>query len=204
MTGSGGIAAVSAGIAEALVTTALGLFVAIPAVWLFNIFMNKIERFQVEMSNSPQRADRLLHQAPRRRRATQRRNRSARSHSMGMGGGGAPRQAPERHQRHAAGRRLPRSSHHLHGRHAPAPEGRQRPDPADRQSGQEARERKQKLISGRVRRPRPATTWTPKPLSKAEFQTGARRALPAQPLGRARHQGGPAAEVRRRQGSHSR
>ena len=51
MTGSGGIAAVSTGIAEALVTTALGLFVAIPAVWLFNIF-NKIERFQVEMSNS--------------------------------------------------------------------------------------------------------------------------------------------------------
>lgn len=52
MTGSGGIAAVSTGIAEALITTALGLFVAIPAVWLFNIFMNKIERFQVEMSNS--------------------------------------------------------------------------------------------------------------------------------------------------------
>jgi len=51
-TGSGGIAAVSAGIAEALVTTALGLFVAIPAVWMFNIFMNNIERFQVEMSNS--------------------------------------------------------------------------------------------------------------------------------------------------------
>ncbi len=52
MSGSGGIAAVSSGIAEALVTTALGLFVAIPAVWLFNIFTNKIERFQVEMSNS--------------------------------------------------------------------------------------------------------------------------------------------------------
>ncbi|HEY3203390.1 MAG TPA: MotA/TolQ/ExbB proton channel family protein [Thermoanaerobaculia bacterium] len=52
MTGSGGIAAVSSGIAEALVTTALGLFVAIPAVWMFNIFMNNIERFQVEMSNS--------------------------------------------------------------------------------------------------------------------------------------------------------
>ena len=34
MTGSGGIAAVSAGIAEALVTTALGLFVAITAVVL--------------------------------------------------------------------------------------------------------------------------------------------------------------------------
>ena len=52
LTGSGGIAAVSAGISEALVTTALGLFVAIPAVWMFNIFMNNIERFQVEMTNS--------------------------------------------------------------------------------------------------------------------------------------------------------
>jgi biopolymer transport protein ExbB/biopolymer transport protein TolQ len=30
----------------------LGLFVAIPAVWLYNLFLNKIERFQVEMSNS--------------------------------------------------------------------------------------------------------------------------------------------------------
>lgn len=52
MTGSGGIAAVSAGIAEALVTTALGLFVAIPAAWIFNYFVNVLERFQVEMSNS--------------------------------------------------------------------------------------------------------------------------------------------------------
>src|SRR6266511_5747569 len=35
-TGSGGIGAVSAGIAEALIETALGLFVAIPAVWFYN------------------------------------------------------------------------------------------------------------------------------------------------------------------------
>jgi biopolymer transport protein ExbB/biopolymer transport protein TolQ len=52
MTGSGGIAAVSAGIAEALVTTALGLLVAIPAAWMFNHFTNTLERFNVEMSNS--------------------------------------------------------------------------------------------------------------------------------------------------------
>jgi len=52
MTGSGGIGAVSAGIAEALVTTALGLFVAIPAAWMFNYFQNRLERLQVEMSNS--------------------------------------------------------------------------------------------------------------------------------------------------------
>ena len=50
--GSGGIGAVSAGIAEALVTTALGLFVAIPAAWMFNLFTNRLERLQVEMSNS--------------------------------------------------------------------------------------------------------------------------------------------------------
>lgn len=50
--GSGGIAAVSAGISEALVTTALGLFVAIPAAWMFNYFTNVLERFSVEMSNS--------------------------------------------------------------------------------------------------------------------------------------------------------
>jgi len=52
LTGSGGIGAVSAGIAEALVTTALGLFVAIPAAWMFNYFQNRLERLQVEMSNS--------------------------------------------------------------------------------------------------------------------------------------------------------
>ncbi len=52
LSGSGGLGAVSAGIAEALVTTAFGLFVAIPAVWLYNYFLQKIERFQVEMSNS--------------------------------------------------------------------------------------------------------------------------------------------------------
>ncbi|HEX4952439.1 MAG TPA: MotA/TolQ/ExbB proton channel family protein [Thermoanaerobaculia bacterium] len=50
--GSGGIAAVSAGIAEALITTGLGIGVAIPAAWLFNHFTTILERFQVEMSNS--------------------------------------------------------------------------------------------------------------------------------------------------------
>ena len=52
LTGSGGLGAVSAGIAEALVTTAFGLFVAIPAVWAYNYFQNRIDRFTVEMSNS--------------------------------------------------------------------------------------------------------------------------------------------------------
>jgi biopolymer transport protein ExbB len=49
---SAGIGAVAGGIAEALVTTAFGLFVAVPAVWAFNAFTNKIETFTVEMDNS--------------------------------------------------------------------------------------------------------------------------------------------------------
>jgi biopolymer transport protein ExbB/biopolymer transport protein TolQ len=52
LSGSGGLGAVSAGIAEALATTAFGLFVAIPAVWMYNYFLGKVDRFQVEMSNS--------------------------------------------------------------------------------------------------------------------------------------------------------
>src|ERR1041385_864069 len=51
-TSGGGIASVSSGISEALVTTAFGLFVAIPAVWAYNYFQNRIDRFTVEMSNS--------------------------------------------------------------------------------------------------------------------------------------------------------
>src|SRR6266849_2163948 len=51
-TSGGGIASVSAGIAEALITTAGGLGVAIPAVWAYNYFQNRIDRFTVEMSNS--------------------------------------------------------------------------------------------------------------------------------------------------------
>jgi biopolymer transport protein ExbB len=42
----------AAGLSEALVTTAFGLFVAVPAVWAFNIFTNKVEAFSIEMSNS--------------------------------------------------------------------------------------------------------------------------------------------------------
>jgi biopolymer transport protein ExbB/TolQ len=47
-----GLTAVAGGIAEALVTTAIGLFVAVPAVWVYNYFTGKIEAFDVEMSNS--------------------------------------------------------------------------------------------------------------------------------------------------------
>jgi biopolymer transport protein ExbB/biopolymer transport protein TolQ len=49
---STGLGAVAGGISEALVTTAIGLLVAIPAVWMFNYFTNRIEAFDVEMGNS--------------------------------------------------------------------------------------------------------------------------------------------------------
>jgi biopolymer transport protein ExbB len=49
---SAGLGAVAAGISEALVTTAVGLFVAVPAVWMYNYFSNKLEAFDVEMGNS--------------------------------------------------------------------------------------------------------------------------------------------------------
>lgn len=49
---STGLSAVAGGISEALITTAFGLFVAVPAVWMFNYFNGKIESFGVEMNNS--------------------------------------------------------------------------------------------------------------------------------------------------------
>src|SRR5216110_1888592 len=48
--GGGSLGAVSAGIAEALITTAFGLIVAIPAVWLYNYFTTKIDFLSVEMT----------------------------------------------------------------------------------------------------------------------------------------------------------
>ncbi len=52
LTGSGGIGAIAGGISEALVTTALGLLVAIIAVWAYNYFSGQVDGFTVEMDNS--------------------------------------------------------------------------------------------------------------------------------------------------------
>ncbi len=52
-----GLSTVAGGISEALVTTAFGLVVAIPAVWAFNYFTNRVNVFGVEMNNS---ADELM------------------------------------------------------------------------------------------------------------------------------------------------
>ena len=63
-TGSGGMAVVSGGIAEALVATALGIFVAIPAVVAFNQFTGKLETFQVEMNRASSQLVNCLFKIP--------------------------------------------------------------------------------------------------------------------------------------------
>ena len=65
---SAGIGAIAGGISEALVTTAFGLLVAIPAVMCFNYFTNKVEAFDVEMDNSSSELiDYFLKQSQNRR-----------------------------------------------------------------------------------------------------------------------------------------
>jgi biopolymer transport protein ExbB/TolQ len=49
ITGSAAMGPIMAGISEALVTTALGLFVAIPAVWAYNAFLGRLETLRVEL-----------------------------------------------------------------------------------------------------------------------------------------------------------
>jgi len=63
-TGSGGMSVVSGGIAEALVSTALGIFVAIPAVVAYNSFMGKIETFHVEMNRASSQLVNCLFKIP--------------------------------------------------------------------------------------------------------------------------------------------
>jgi biopolymer transport protein ExbB len=62
--GSGGLGSVSAGIAEALVTTAFGLLVAIPAVWTFNYFTGRVEGFAVDLDDvAAELVDHVLREA---------------------------------------------------------------------------------------------------------------------------------------------
>jgi biopolymer transport protein ExbB len=63
-TGSGGMSVVSGGIAEALVTTGLGIFVAIPAVVGFNLFTGKIETFHVQMNRATSQLVNFLFNVP--------------------------------------------------------------------------------------------------------------------------------------------
>jgi biopolymer transport protein ExbB/TolQ len=50
--GGGGLGAVAAGIAEALVTTAVGIGVAIAAVLLYNYFTSRVDTLQVDTEES--------------------------------------------------------------------------------------------------------------------------------------------------------
>ncbi len=52
LTGSGGIGAVAGGIAEALVTTAFGIGVAVIALWCYNFLNSNIDIFEAEMTNT--------------------------------------------------------------------------------------------------------------------------------------------------------
>ena len=63
-TGSGVMSVVTGGIAEALVSTALGIFVAIPAVVAFNHFTGKIETFHVEMNRASSQLVNCLFKIP--------------------------------------------------------------------------------------------------------------------------------------------
>lgn len=59
--GGGGLASVSAGIAEALLTTAVGLAVAIVSVWFYNFFVTRLDQFGAIIEDSAgEMADRLL------------------------------------------------------------------------------------------------------------------------------------------------
>ncbi len=50
--GGGGLASVSAGIAEALMTTAVGLAVAIVSVWFYNYFVSKVDDITLDVDET--------------------------------------------------------------------------------------------------------------------------------------------------------
>jgi biopolymer transport protein ExbB/biopolymer transport protein TolQ len=62
-TGSGGLGTVSAGIAEALVATAAGLFVAIPAVTAYNHFVSRVKVLAAEMDGAASELLTWVHRA---------------------------------------------------------------------------------------------------------------------------------------------
>ena len=137
--GSGGLSAISAGVAEALITTAFGLIVAIPAVWVYNYFQMKIDNLTAEMTyTSKEMIDYLIKgvsgefgrsrftrefNTSRRRQSRSRSNRLTPTGGMPNGNvmgsgrrqGGAERDADDR--RHAG------AADHLHARRPGDPAG---------------------------------------------------------------------------------
>src|ERR1051325_196821 len=139
LTGSGGIAAISAGIAEALITTAFGLFVALPRAWAYNFFAGKVEGFNVEMDNSSSELlDYFIKKGAWRpatvHPGTRLRPRPSIEEFPHVNGSRRQEGRGDRgHQRHAHGRHHDRPPHHLHGDHSHAPEGRGREAAVGRQ-----------------------------------------------------------------------
>ena len=50
--GGGGLATVSAGISEALLTTAVGLAVAIVSVWFYNYFIDRVDELTIDVDET--------------------------------------------------------------------------------------------------------------------------------------------------------
>jgi biopolymer transport protein ExbB/biopolymer transport protein TolQ len=50
--GSSSLSSIGSGVSEALITTAFGLLVAIPAVWAYNYFQTKVDNITAEMTYS--------------------------------------------------------------------------------------------------------------------------------------------------------
>ena len=63
--GGGGIGTVSAGIAEALITTAVGLAVAIISVWFYNYFIARIDDITIDIDETASElVDSILREEP--------------------------------------------------------------------------------------------------------------------------------------------
>ncbi|MBI4820947.1 MAG: MotA/TolQ/ExbB proton channel family protein [Deltaproteobacteria bacterium] len=67
--GQGGLAAVSGGIAEALVTTAFGIAVAVPAVVVYNLLTSRIDEFAVDLTEVGSELIGYVSKAPKSERA---------------------------------------------------------------------------------------------------------------------------------------
>jgi len=68
ITGSGGPAVVSAGIAEALITTAFGLFIGIPSLFFYNYFTKKANDITMQLESFGERVIVAIYSRPTEKR----------------------------------------------------------------------------------------------------------------------------------------
>jgi biopolymer transport protein ExbB/biopolymer transport protein TolQ len=145
--GSAGIGAVSVGISEALVETALGLVVAIPAVWFYNYLTGRIEYFNVEMDNSSSELVDYFIKKTAYRDLVRNRNSCTGRDSYVNGRRRRQRWSQGRYQRDAARGRHAGAAHHHDARRPDVAAGRQR-QAADRyQHGRQARSQGQTVVA---------------------------------------------------------